>query len=371
MAQITSLSQIQPNQTLLNYQYTGSLQSFTVPPGYKGTMDVYLWGGGGGGGGNDSHAGGSGAGGNFVYNTIPLTQGDVIEILVGQGGQPGASGATGYGGGAGGLSITNANNYSFNGGNGGDAGPSGSSGAGGGGGGATVLLVNGNPQVIAGGGGGGGGGGNFSTGINADGTGSSYVAAYQEAQQGQDRTDDGGGGGGGGGGYPGGDGGTINPGDTGANPGISGSSFGGFNAPGVTKDASGRTPGGVESVLYVPGTGLGGNPTAAGGNGYAVIIITFTGMGSIKVNGNWEQIKASSVKVNGQWTPIVASFIKVNGQWEGISGSAVTPEYSQSSSVGTDQSVIRPNPPPAIYSTVATYYGDEGDEDGSDDGDGD
>jgi hypothetical protein len=369
MAQLTSLSQLQPNQTVLTYQYSGSIQSFTVPAGFSGQVDVYLWGGGGGGGGNDSHPGGCGAGGNFVYNSIQINAGDVIELLVGQGGQAGASGATGYGGGAGGLSFTNTSNYSFNGGNGGDAGPVGSSGAGGGGGGATVVLINGTPRVIGGGGGGGGGGGNFSNGIDSIGQGSSYVAAYQEAQQGQDRSDDGGGGGGGGGGYPGGDGGTTNTGDTGANPGTSGSSFGGFSAPGYTSDGNGRTPGGIESPLYAQGVALGGINTTSGGNGLAVLVMTFTGMGSIKVNGAWEQIESMSVKVNGTWTPVTSAFIKVNGSWEGISQPALVSVYSQSASVGTDQSVIRPNPPAAIYSVNATYYDGYSDE-GGDDGDG-
>ena len=66
--------------------YTGSLQTLTMPVGYKGNVTAYLWGGGGGGGGNDSRVGGTGGGGGFSRITFNAQSGQVITVAVGGGG---------------------------------------------------------------------------------------------------------------------------------------------------------------------------------------------------------------------------------------------------------------------------------------------
>jgi hypothetical protein len=86
--------------------YTGSLQTMTMPVGYRGNVTAYLWGGGGGGGGNDSHIGGTGGGGGFSQITFNVQSGDVITVAVGGGGGGGGSGRSAGGGAAGGGSYT-------------------------------------------------------------------------------------------------------------------------------------------------------------------------------------------------------------------------------------------------------------------------
>ena len=169
MAQLTSLSQILPNQKVLRFVYTGGFQSFVVPVGFDSTIDVYLWGGGGAGGGTDAHRGGSGAGGQFAYSQITARANDQVSVYVGGGGAPGGSGG-GAPGGSGGASGVSVDSKQFTGANGGYAGPRPWSGGGGGGGGATLIAVNGIPQAVAGGGGGGGGGGCNSPGGDAPGS---------------------------------------------------------------------------------------------------------------------------------------------------------------------------------------------------------
>ena len=98
--------------------YTGTIESFIVPPGIT-SMDIETWGAQGGGGGSSSLTGGKGA---YMKGTFTVTPGETLYLLVGQQG--------GSNGGAHG----NEN---------------------GGGGGTFVVRQNGNvPLIIAGGGGG-------------------------------------------------------------------------------------------------------------------------------------------------------------------------------------------------------------------------
>ena len=51
------------------FNYTGTLQQATIPPGTT-SIDLYLWGGAGGGGGSDAGGpGGTGAAGHHVKKT--------------------------------------------------------------------------------------------------------------------------------------------------------------------------------------------------------------------------------------------------------------------------------------------------------------
>jgi hypothetical protein len=82
------------------YNYTGSLQKFTVPTCvYR--IEVQLWGAGGGGSGIASYTMGSaGGGGAYVNAYIPVTPGEDIYILVGESGNlTTVVGTTSYGGG--------------------------------------------------------------------------------------------------------------------------------------------------------------------------------------------------------------------------------------------------------------------------------
>jgi uncharacterized repeat protein (TIGR01451 family) len=142
----------------ITYNYTGAVQTYTVPAGVK-AIQIQLFGAGGGGGGSDNPesggAGARGAGLSGVYGVVP---GSVFRVSVGGGG----AGSAGIGtacetsGGAGGLGAGGQA-----GGMGGNRGCTGSSGAGGGGGAASVIATQAGAALLIAGGGGGGQGGAF------------------------------------------------------------------------------------------------------------------------------------------------------------------------------------------------------------------
>lgn len=142
------------------FNYTGNVQTYTVPAGV-GAIRIQASGAGGGGGGSDS-PGNGGAGGRgetygAVYRVVP---GTVLKVMVGGGGSGGTTstncntsgGAGGLAGGAGGQAGSN----------GGNRGCTGYSGAGGGGGAATEVTTQANATLLIAGGGGGGQGGALS-----------------------------------------------------------------------------------------------------------------------------------------------------------------------------------------------------------------
>ena len=104
--------QLQPNDIVQSFSYTGSVQTFTVPSGCTGTYKLEVWGaqGGAGGGGNCRVNGDRGRGGYGGYSSgnISLTADSTLYIAIG--GAGGASGGAGWNGGGGG---------SYNGGGGG------------------------------------------------------------------------------------------------------------------------------------------------------------------------------------------------------------------------------------------------------------
>ena len=123
------------------FSYTGSVATFTVPSGIT-SIDCKVWGAGGGGGRAGGWGQGSDAGsGGFASGTITVTPGQVLNIVVGQGGINGSTSRNFGGGGA--NSANNADNI-----------------YGGGGGGYSGIFRSTVSQtdalVIAGGGGGGG-----------------------------------------------------------------------------------------------------------------------------------------------------------------------------------------------------------------------
>src|SRR3972149_5123328 len=125
-------------QTTQTFNYTGSQQTFTVPPCVTSlTIDVK-----GAQGGNNGTA--SGGLGGRVQATMTVTPGDVLNIYVGGAGINSFNSPTGGYNGGGGV-------YSY----------SGSCGTSGTGGGASDIRLNGttlNDRVAVGGGGGGAGG---------------------------------------------------------------------------------------------------------------------------------------------------------------------------------------------------------------------
>ena len=293
---------------------------YTLTMPFAANITASLWGGGGGGGGMDAGtAGGIGSSGLYNSCVFPVSVGDVLEVVIGNGGFGGFSSASGANGGLGGDSRINLNAtsiQSFNGGSGGNAGSGGTSGGGGGGGGATVLIVNGTVVAAAGGGGGGGGAGNDGNAAdrvarrnavftnNANG----LTPTDYRGENGQNKSGDGGGGGGGGGGYPGGQGGSVPAGDTSAFAGQCGGNY----------------------PLRVPQAGevtsFGGRPysiggASGGGNGYsgfATLEFSPTGLAAVKILNQWKQIGEAFVKVAGSWRPIQSIYVKVNGQWKAV-----------------------------------------------------
>ena len=303
------------------FNYTGTLQQATIPPGTT-SIDVYLWGGAGGGGGSDAGGpGGTGAAGHFLEHTgfaISSSQiNTTLEVAVGGGGAGGGSGG-GAPGGRNGKSKTG-----FSGGEGGNAGPQPYSGAGGGGGGATVVSINGTAQHIAGGGGGGAGAGkgsNGTSGVNTTvATGNSPSTLGED---GKDHSGDGGGGGAGGGGFNGGTSGDAGGGDNGGTGGRSGLNLAqtGFTTSSV---GSGVTPGGTGSSHYSAGVAVGGNPSNSGGDGKAVVVFNMNVQAYHKVAGAWKEINDIYFKVSGTWKRITAGYFKVGGAWKALFNSGI------------------------------------------------
>lgn len=255
------------------FSYTGSGQTFTVPSGVT-SITVKAWGAGGGGGsrqpiGQTNAASGGGAG--YATDTISVTPGETLDIVVGGGGASSTSGGTSAGGYGGGGDGHGGGNQS-----------------GGGGGGRSAVLRSSTVLLAAGGGGGGGsyntggvggpgggssgtagttgsggtagGGGTQSAGGSA---GSGGGAAGTSGSGGAGGGSDGAGGGGGGGYYGGGGGGGTG---TGGSGGGGGSSY----TTGTTSSGSGTSPGNSGDSDR-SGAGDGGALDTAGANGRIIL----------------------------------------------------------------------------------------------------
>jgi hypothetical protein len=273
------------------FYYTGSLQTFKVPSNVS-TINFWAW--GAGGSGSDGAITATGGAGAFAKGSFSVNTGDILTILIGQGGMP--PGFTGYsiygGGGLGGSSFEGI--------------------GGGSGGGRSVIYYNnvnlaGEYVDIAGGGGGGnsaltaaGAGGSVgSNGQDGDiNTGATTSSGGISTDNGFDvlitlgnngsQLQGGNGGyhysGGGGGGYYGGAGGsyrgTYQTGYFGTSGG-GGSSYANSNVT-VTTTESGnhRVPGGLTDPMYVPGIAVGGDWRSGDyymGGGPGLVILQYTG----------------------------------------------------------------------------------------------
>lgn len=302
------------------FNYTGTTQVLTIPPGTS-SIDVHLWAGaGGGGGGDQAGPGRSGSAGHYVSATsVAITNDDigrVLKVAVGGGGAGGGSGGNAAGG-SNGKSLTG-----YSGGVGGTSGPRGSSGSGGGGGGATLVTIDGREIAIAGGGGGGGGDGRDGTGSAGSNTNSAVADSPTTlGGNGGNHTGDGGGGGAGGGGDIGGRGGDGASGDRGGGGGAAGLSL--TPSGGTQGNGSGRTPAGTGSGFYTSGIAVGGSATGTGGNGKAVIVLNISVQAKYKVSGEWKDVNSIKYKVSGAWKNITAAYYKVSGEWKALFNSGV------------------------------------------------
>jgi len=303
------------------FNYSGTVQQATIPPGTT-SIDVYLWAGAGGGGGSDAGGpGGPGAAGHHVKKTaLSISSGQIgttLEVAVGGGGAGGSSGG-GAPGGTNGKSKTG-----YSGGRGGNAGPNPYSGSGGGGGGATVVLIDSIAVATAGGGGGGAGAGahsNGTPGINTNSATTNTPGTLGE--NGKDHSGDGGGGGAGGGGADGGQSGNAGAGDNGGTGGKSGSDL--VPSGGSSSVGSSTTPGGTSEANYTAGVAVGGQPSSTGADGKAVVIFNIGVQGEFKVGGAWKSINRAFFKVGGAWKTITAGYVKIGGAWKAIFNSGVT-----------------------------------------------
>ena len=303
------------------FNYSGTVQQATIPPGTT-SIDVYLWAGAGGGGGSDAGGpGGPGAAGHHVKKTaLSISSGQIgttLEVAVGGGGSGGSSGG-GAPGGTNGKSKT-----AYSGGRGGNAGPNPYSGSGGGGGGATVVLIDSIAVATAGGGGGGAGAGahsNGTPGINTNSATTNTPGTLGE--NGKDHSGDGGGGGAGGGGADGGQSGNGGAGDNGGTGGKSGSDL--VPSGGSSSVGSSTTPGGTSEANYTAGVAVGGQPSSTGADGKAVVIFNIGVQGEFKVGGAWKSINRAFFKVGGAWKTITAGYVKIGGAWKAIFNSGVT-----------------------------------------------
>jgi len=308
------------------FQYSGTLNSVTIPAGTT-SIDMYLWGGGGAGGGADAGgSGGSGTAGHYVSKTsysLASNVGDTLEVAVGGGAGGGGAGGSANGG-ANGKGKTG-----FSGGNGGASGPRGSSGAGGGGGGATTLFVDGSAVATAGGGGGGGGAGVSSNGTSGISTNSATGNTPGTlGENGAGHSGDGGGGGAGGGGADGGTGGNGGSNDTGGTGGRAGSDL--VPSSGTSSAGSGITPGVVSLSIggvqyYDSGVAVGtAGSSGSAGNGLAVIVFNVGVQASTKISGTWTDISNIYTKISGVWTEITAGYVNVSGTWKALFNSGIT-----------------------------------------------
>ncbi|MCK9338528.1 MAG: glycine-rich protein [Bacteroidales bacterium] len=206
----------------IEFTYSGSPQSYIVPPGVE-HLKLQLWGAQGGNGGDGPYLGSAGGKGAYVEGIIDVNLNDQFTVVVGQQGGSTASnpicpncpgGNGGYGGGGGGSGGWCSDNAA----------------GGGGGGGFSMVQLNSSILMVAAGGGGGGGG--SSSGGSQHGSGGA-----------------------------GGAGGALN--------GINGSpsSGNGYFGYGATENSGGAAGSGGSSGGYLYGGGASGYSSGSSGNG--------------------------------------------------------------------------------------------------------
>ena len=319
---------------VLNYSYTGGVQSITLPPGsYK----LECWGAQGGYRLNDiSTYGGKGG---YSVGELTLNEETMLYVQVGgsgntgvyNGGYNGGGKRKTYNGGGGGTDIRIGQDSLF----------------------ARVIVAGGggsdganNKQGMYGGGESGGsstedfgtgGGGGTQTAGGEGGSGSNNSGTFGAGGEGL-YTFSGHGGAGGGGWYGGG----------GAYPDSSGDDDrggGGGSGYVYTSSTASNYPSGclLNSSYYLtnaqtiagnapfPSTTSGSTETGHEGNGYAritVLAVEPSISASVKVGGQWHQANELFVKVNNVWKACVEGWMKVDGVWKSLAESVVTYDAS-------------------------------------------
>lgn len=304
---------------ILNFAYTGKVQTVTLP---KGTYKLEVWGAQGGYRSSSSYGGKGG----YSVGTLTLKSKTTLYIYAGGAGNTGKTNGGFNGGGSRGT---------YNGGGGGSdirlrkdslyarvivAGGGGSDGssskAGGYGGGESGQAPSSGYGTAGGGGtqtaGGSGGSGNPGT-FGSGGAGTYYASGYAGA----------GGGGwyGGGGSYPDGSG-DDDKGGAGGSGYIYTSSTKGNYPSGclLTTDdylASASMKNGGTSMTSPTGT----SETGHSGDGYCRITVVDCQVCpnlKTKVSGSIKDASAMYVKVNGAWKEITSAYVKVNGTWKSL-----------------------------------------------------
>ncbi len=271
------------SQTVVNFNYTGAVQNWIVPPCVN-TIQVDVR--GGKGANSTQTTGGNGA---RVTATLAVTPGQTLNIYVGgQGGNPTAGWNGGGAGGAGGA-------------------PGGSSG---GGGGASDIRIGGtalaNRVIVAGGGGGGGGGFNLPVmGMGGAGgctTGNSGTSStFAGLGTGGSQTA----GGLGGYNYPGGQWGFNGALGVGGNGGFWGDASGGGGGGGYYGGGGGGSDGCCSGANGGGGGGGGSSFTPAGGictanynNGAGLITITYTGIPPMVANNTGPYCAGATINLS-------------------------------------------------------------------------
>ena len=84
-------------EVIVPYNYTGSVQSFSIPSGVT-EVEAYVFGPGGGPDTSDGIANSTGGAGGFTTGTINTSSGGTLKIIVGGAGGPGTQ-SNGSGGG--------------------------------------------------------------------------------------------------------------------------------------------------------------------------------------------------------------------------------------------------------------------------------
>lgn len=350
---------------VLNYDYTGGVQSITLPPGsYK----LECWGAQGGYRLNDI----STYGGKGGYSVGELTLNEETTLYV----QVGGSGNTGiynggyngggkrktYNGGGGGTDIRIGQDSLF----------------------ARVIVAGGggsdganNKQGMYGGGESGGsstenygtgGGGGTQTAGGAGGSGNNNSGTFGAGGEGLS-TFSGHGGAGGGGWYGGG----------GAYPDSSGDDDrggGGGSGYVYTADTATNYPSGclLSSKYYLTDAQTiagntsfpspnGGTETGHEGNGYAritVLAVEPSISASVKVGGQWHQANEMFVKVNGVWKECIEAWMKVNGVWKSPGKSTPSTPTTYTITLGSNVDAITANGKIPQRDKLS-YYVSEGD----------
>lgn len=306
---------------ILNYSYTGAVQSVTLP---KGVYKLEVWGAQGG-----SYSSYYGGAGGYSVGTITFTADTPLYIYVG--GQPATNSSNrvvvsgGFNGGGNGYNRYYSGTYTY----------------GQGGGGGTDIRIGQDSlyaRVIVAGGGGGSAsvnalttkyGGGTSGGSPTSGYGASQTAAGTNGSfgQGGSATTSGynykyGSGGGGGGWYGGGACSSYSDSTNyrGYNGGGSGFVWTGSNAPSGYLLGSEYYLANASTIAgnaSMPSTS-GGTETGHTGNGYARITAIKVGSLNLPVNigGTWKDANEAFVNIGGTWKTVEAAYVNIGGTWK-------------------------------------------------------